>query len=153
MANINLRESVVESYWKSKGERFYKLIKWMEAMEGWTLDGEEEIKDILFGEFERAILDTQPENIIKNSSKFIESTQYMTIGRAIRIAQWINENFDEDVLNDLIQTSLENEALELFSERLKVLDNLNLLTKLFTPARIKEIKSLIQEMNFSENSF
>lgn len=146
----NLRQSIIEDFWHRKDPRMARILGWMESMEDWMLDDNEEVASSIFalaGTLEKI----SGKEVLENSEEIIKAMAYMSSPRALRLMEWFDEHFPQGISVSLTRKAQEtdDETASLLLDRLNTLHRLSLLSKIFSPHRTKLIVELLQE---SENS-
>lgn len=149
MMGLNLRNNVVSEYWRTRDKRMQIILEWMESFEEWRLDDDED--------FSKALLALQPKldtatrtGILDNSKRILEVMGYMSASRAMRLMQWMDEKFEKSVAVDYVQQAQEfsdNPTHQLMLDRLRALQSLAMLGKVFSPGRTTLITRLLKEQN------
>ena len=44
----NLRSSMIDSFWQKKDKRMHRILGWMESMEDWMLDDNEDVANSIY---------------------------------------------------------------------------------------------------------
>ena len=146
MSNLNLRQSVLEEHWRKKDPRLSRILGWMESMEDWMLDDDQEIMDSILS-FSTILERTSPEKIIENADRLIEIMAYLSAPRAMRMMSWMEEKFPEGISKELLNNAVDMQGdptADLLVDRLDTLDRLSLLSRLFAPARTREIIDILK---------
>lgn len=143
---LNLRKSIIEQFWQHKDPRMARILMWMESMEDWMLDDNEE--------FNKALIDLVPkiENatrsaLLGQSEPLLEVMAYMSSARALRMIEWFDEHFPRGMSIDFLeyaQQNPENTAAQLLVDRLRALQSLSLLGRVFSPTRVRIITELLR---------
>lgn len=146
----NLRQSIIEDFWHRKDPRMARILGWMESMEDWMLDDNEEVASSIFalaGTLEKI----SGKDVINNSDEIIKAMAYMSSPRALRLMEWFDEHFPQGISVNLTRKAqeMDDETASLLLDRLNTLHRLSLLSKIFSPHRTKLIVELLQE---NENS-
>jgi hypothetical protein len=148
MSSLNLRQSVLEDLWRKQDPRFSRILGWMESMEDWMLDDDQEIMDSILS-FSVVLERTTSGKVLENADRLIEIMAYMSAPRAMRVVSWIEERFPDGVSRDLLNNAIDMQGdptADLLVDRLDTLERLSLLTRLFSPARTREIVDILKSM-------
>lgn len=143
----NLRQSIIEEFWQKKDPRMARILGWMESMEDWMLDDNEDVAEVIFV-LANTLERVSKNDIVKNSEDLIKAMAYMSSPRALRLMEWFDERFPQGVSVDLTQKALEmkgDERAELLLDRFQTLQRLSLLSKIFSPHRTRMIVDLLQQ--------
>jgi hypothetical protein len=87
--------------------------------------------------------------VLENADRLIEIMAYMSAPRAMRVVSWIEERFPDGVSRDLLNNAIDMQGdptADLLVDRLDTLERLSLLTRLFSPARTREIVDILKSM-------
>lgn len=142
----NLRQSVIEEFWHKKDPRMARILGWMESMEDWMLDDDEDVAGGIFA-LANTLEKVSARSVIENSEDLLKAMAYMSSPRALRLLEWFEEHFPNGVSVALTQKARENdsESAALFLDRLNTLNRLSLLSKIFSPHRTKIIVNILNE--------
>ena len=142
----NLRQSVIEEFWHKKDPRMARILGWMESMEDWMLDDDEDVAGGIFA-LANTLEKVSARNVIENSEDILKVMAYMSSPRALRLLEWFEEHFPNGVSVALTQKAQENdtESSALFLDRLSTLNRLSLLSKIFSPHRTKIIVNILND--------
>lgn len=147
MANLNLRKSIVTEFWKSRDPRMNVILQWMEGMEDWGMDDDKDFSDALLKlvpHMERASRTA----MLENSDPLIHIMAYMSSSRAMRMLEWFDEHYQQGLSVELVQLSQERQddpQSQLMLDRLRALQSLSLLGRIFSPARTRLISDLLRD--------
>lgn len=144
--SLNLRQSVLEEHWRKKDARLSRILGWMESMEDWMLDDDQEIMDLILS-FSSVLERTTAEKIVENADRLIEIMAYMSAPRAMRMLSWMEERFPEGVSRELLNNAIDMQGdptADLLVDRLDTLERLSLLSRLFEPSRTREIIDILK---------
>lgn len=145
--SLNLRKSIVEQFWQGRDPRMARILLWMESMEEWGLDDNEDFSEALLAlspKLEQAGRGT----MLEQSDSLITVMAYMSAGRAMRMMEWFDEHFPKGLSIDLIEQAQgqpEGAPAQLMLDRLRALESLSLLGKIFSPTRMRIITELLRE--------
>jgi hypothetical protein len=156
MMGLNLRENVVADYWRTRDKRMQIILEWMEGMEEWRLDDDQD--------FSRSLLDLQPRlekasrgGMLDISGDFLKVMAYMSASRAMRLMEWMDGKFDKSLSVEYVQVAqdyaAENATHQLMLDRLRALHSVSLLGKVFSPQRTQIITRLLIEQNEDPERF
>lgn len=149
MMGLNLRRNVVNDYWRSRDKRMQLILEWMEGMEDWRLDDDED--------FSKALLDLQPSletasrrGMVDNSDQMLHVMAYMSPSRAMRLMEWMDTKFEKSLSIEYVQQAQEfseDPSHQLMLDRLRALQSLSLLGRVFAPGRTTLITRLLKEQS------
>lgn len=147
----NLRKSMVEEFWGAKDARLARIFEWMESMEPWTLDEQQDVFMALnnvLGKLEKL----PARAVYPHSDDLIDILTYLSSARSLRILEWLDEKSSNEKLGivvDLIEKARERASddvgAELFLERLQALKSLALLGRIFSPNRTRTMADLLRQ--------
>ena len=147
MANLNLRKSIVNEFWKSRSPRMGMILQWMEGMEDWGMDEDQGFSEallLLVPQMERAERDA----MVENAEPLTQVMAYMSSSRALRLMEWFDEHFPQGLSVELVemaQQKPDDPTAHLLLDRLRALQSLSLLGQVFSPARTRFITNLLRE--------
>lgn len=147
----NLRRSIIDSFWQKKDKRMHRILGWMESMEDWMLDDNEDVANSIYS-LANTLERVSKKDVINNSEELIQAMAYMSSPRALRLLEWFDEHFPQGVSLELTQKALamkDDDAAALLLDRLNTLHRMSLLSKIFNSSRTKVIINLLQQQ---ENS-
>jgi len=156
MMGLNLRENVVSDYWRTRDKRMQIILEWMEGMEEWRLDGDQD--------FSRSLLELQPKlegasrgGMLDISDDFLKVMAYMSASRAMRLMEWMDGKFEKSLSVEYVQLAqdyaAENPTHQLMLDRLRALHSVSLLGKVFSPQRTQIITRFLIEQNEDPDRF
>lgn len=141
----DLSITAVHSFWKQyQDPAIYRVVSFMESVENWTLDGEENLEDSI------AQLSTELDDIgsvnldeLGQQTLFIRLANSIKTGRALRLLQ-ILDIAHPGAASKLLMHAEEvsqsmDDAAGLFLRRNIVFERLRLLSRVFAPARFNLI--------------
>ncbi len=147
MLGLNLRQNIVVDYWKQRDARMQVILEWMESLEEWRLDEDQD--------FNKALLELEPRldhathaGLYDNTEKMLDVMAYMSPSRAMRLLEWMDETYDKSLSVHYVQQAQEqadNPNNQLMLDRLRALQSLQLLGKVFRPARAMLITRLLEQ--------
>ena len=134
-------------YWaKHSDPMVYKALCFMESVEDWAIDENEEF-DAVFVSLGESLINI--DNIdLKHADEFIKSCAYVKATRQLMLLQTLNEAYPGAVAK-LISHAESNKSErhnKLFLERHVLFERLRLLGKIFAPATTKKIKEVLESM-------
>ena len=143
----NLRESIIQDFWQKKDPRMSRILGWMESMEDWMLDDNEEVAESIYN-LANTLERISHKDVVDNSEDLIKAMAYMSSPRALRLMEWFDEHFPQGLSVEITQRALamkDDEHAELLLDRFNTLERLSLLSKLFSPHRTRRIVALLQQ--------
>lgn len=150
MSNLNLRHSVIKDFWNSRDERMGIVLQWMEDMEDmeeWSLDKDPDFSralEELAGIMERA----SRQAMLGKLDGLLNVMAYMSSSRAMRLLEWFDERYQNGLSLELIQQARQQPSdpcHQIMLDRLRALQSLSLLGKIFDPKRVHHIIQLLRE--------
>lgn len=144
---LNLRQSVLEDHWRKKDPRLSRILGWMESMEDWMLDDDQEIMDAILT-FSTVLERSSSARVTENADRLIEIMAYMSAPRAMRLMSWLEERFPDGVSRELLNNAIDMQGdptADLLVDRLDTLERLSLLSRMFSPARTREIVGILKD--------
>lgn len=146
----NLRQSVIEDFWQRKDPRMARILGWMESMEDWMLDDNDEVASSIFA-LANTLEKVSGKDIVANSDDILKAMAYMSSPRALRLLSWFEDHFPQGVSVALTKKAEESETetSALLLDRLNTLNRLSLLSKIFSPHRTKMIVDILKDMESS----
>ena len=147
MSSLNLRHSVVADFWSNRDPHMGLILKWRDDMEDWGLDEDPSFSEALYdlvSVMERA---ARPSMIV-NMDPLLHVMAYMSSSRAIRMLEWFDERYQQGLSIDLIERARQqpnNPRHQILLDRLRALQSMSLLSKVFTPPRTRFIADLLRE--------
>lgn len=143
----NLRRSIIDNFWLKKDRRMHRVLGWMESMEDWMLDENEDVANSIYA-LANTLERVSKKDVIENAEELIQAMAYMSSPRALRLLEWFDEHFTQGVSLEFTQKALAmkgDERAEILLERFNTLHKMSLLSKIFKPQRTKMIISLMQQ--------
>ena len=143
---LQLSKLDVRHYWAKHDSKMAKIIHLMENMETWVVDDVESVSKELVG-LGKSMMDAQRHILGRNTEELIIIMAYISCGKALRIMNWIDENHAPLSLHSIMEArqSEDFEEGKLMIDRLKTLKSVNLLSKVFSPDRMRMIIQLLKE--------
>ena len=143
----NLRQSIIEQFWQKKDPRMARILGWMESMEDWMLDDNEEAAESIYM-LANTLERVSRNDVLEHSEDLIKIMAYMSSPRALRLMEWFDEHFPKGVSVELTQKAAsikDDECAELLLDRFNTLHRLSLLGRMFSPHRTRLIVDLLQQ--------
>ena len=153
MSTLNLRKSIVTEFWRTRDPRMGVVLQWMEGVEDWKMDEEQS--------FSEALLDLVP--IMERTSRqatldkldpLLQVMAYMSSSRAMRLMEWFDEHYQQGLSINLVEQARSkpnDPRYQIMLDRLRALQSLSLLGKVFSPARTRLITDLLRETSESRD--
>ena len=143
----NLRASLIEEFWTKKDPRMARILGWMESMEDWILDDNEDASESIFA-LANTLERTSRQNVLANAEDLVKMMAYLSSPRALRLMEWFDEHFPKGVAVEITEKAAEmadDEHAELLLDRFNTLHRLSLLSRMFAPHRTRMIVGLLQQ--------
>lgn len=144
MDNINdrliLLDTYVGEFWNKKDRRLSRMLNVMDNVEFWVMEDDEDFSKKI-GELGRYLTDAEPEMIEEGGDLLISVMAYMSASKSIRLLNWLELNHPEVFQKILLMTSSHKmpKAAKLLGSRLRVLQRLDLISKVFNQQRSQKI--------------
>lgn len=144
----DLSNEACHQFWKEyKDPMIYRVICFMESVEEWTLDGNEDIEEAM-----KRLGDTL-ENIgnidLQQEDDFIKVATYIKAGRGLRLLQCMDVAYPGAASKLLMHaeetTSSSEDVPGLFLRRNIVFERLRLLARVFAPERFQLLLKAMEE--------
>lgn len=146
-------DTYIKDYWNKKSKRLGRILHTMDQVEYWVMEDEEEfVKGI--NRLGRKIELAKEERIDMVLDQIVTVIAYMSSSKAIRLINWLEDNHPE-ILQKIIFRLPKHEkikAAKLLSTRLKVLQNLELMSKVFGPDKSNRIKIWLTSVSNSQGA-
>lgn len=148
MPALDLQASHI--FWKNYDDpMIYRVIAFMETVEGWTLDGNPELEAEIqrFGES----LDSLERFELSKEENFVALCAHIKTSRILRILQAI-DTIDPGSASKVLMYAEENNSPDnvlagLFLRRNIVFERLRLLARVFSPQRIELVLKALEQEN------
>jgi len=139
---------MIDSFWQKKDKRMHRILGWMESMEDWMLDDNEDVANSIFA-LANTLERVSRKDVLTNSEELIQAMAYMSSPRALRLLEWFDQHFaGSGVSVEFTQKALsmkDNDSAALLLDRFNTLHRMSLLSKIFSPNRTKTIVTLMQQ--------
>lgn len=148
MPNLDLASS--HAFWKNYDDpMIYRVISFMETVEGWTLDGNPDIEEALTNL--GAQLDKLTKFELAKEEQFITLCAHIKTSRILRLLQAI-DTIDPGSASKVLMYAEENNTPDnllagLFLRRNIVFERLRLLARVFAPQRFELILKALEQEN------
>lgn len=148
MPNLDLQAS--HEFWKNYDDpMIYRVIAFMETVEGWTYDGEPELEQTM-AELGR-IFDELKRFELGKEEQFIILLAHLKTSRILRVLQAI-DTIEPGSASKVLMYAEENNTPEnlltgLFLRRNIVFERLRLLSRVFSPARFELVFKAMEQEN------
>lgn len=143
--HLILLDTYVQDYWTKRDRRLSRILRVMDNVEYWVLEDEEDFAQGI-NRLGRHMSMAEPEQLEKVSDQLVIVLAYMSSSKAIRLINWLEEHHP-DVFQRLVHRLPSHErskAAKLLSTRLRVLQSLDLISKVFNPQRSHRIQSWLR---------
>lgn len=151
--SLNLRQSLVEQFWETRDSRMRQILETMAEGEHWNLDSKERVAEglvSLTSKLEKAT----PEAIERCLRDLIRLMAYLSIPRAMRLLEWMNDRYGHLSIALLQEAAEMNDVCgDLMVDRVQRMKSLALLSNIFAPARVKQVTELLRQINSSKVVF
>lgn len=125
----------------------------MEGVEDWGLDEDQG--------FSEALLDLVPimertsrQAMLDKLDEMLQVMAYMSSSRAMRLMEWFDENYQQGLSINLVEKARSqpnDPRYQILLDRLRALQSLTLLGRVFSPARTRLIADLLREATDSRD--
>ena len=142
---LTLLDTYIKEYWQKKDKRLARILKIMDNVEFWVFEDEEDFSSAVskLGFF---ISEASPPQIEKVADHLITIMAYMSSSKALRLLNWLEENHPE-VFEKYLQklpAHSRPRAARLLGSRMRVLNGLNLMGRIFSQERSNRINSWLR---------
>lgn len=145
---IDLSHKAVHQFWSSfPDDTIYRVIACMEGMESWTADGDPGL--------EKALVDLGKELVniekidLKQEDNLINLGAYLKMGRNLRILMALDQAYPGSASKILMHaekiTKSNKDSAGLFLRRNLVFERLRLISRTFSPQRIKMVQQCLED--------
>ena len=148
MSKLDLYAS--HEFWKNyEDPSIYRVIAFMESVEGWTLDGNPELESVIASISET--LDQLTRFELSKEEQFITLCAHIKTSRILRLLQAI-DTIDPGSASKVLMYAEENNTPDnilagLFLRRNIVFERLRLLTRVFSPQRFEIVLKALEQEN------
>lgn len=148
MPNLDLQAS--HEFWKNYDDpMIYRVIAFMESVEGWTLDGDPNLETAMRELGEE--LDKLSRFELSKEEQFVSLCAHIKTSRILRLLQSI-DTIDPGSASKVLMFAEENNTPDnllagLFLRRNIVFERLRLLARVFAPQRIELILKALEQEN------
>lgn len=148
MPNLDLPSS--HEFWKNYDDpMIYRVIAFMETVEGWTLDGNPEIEEAMTALGQQ--LDKLKRFELGKEEQFVTLCAHIKTSRILRLLQAI-DTIDPGSASKVLMYAEENNTPEnilagLFLRRNIVFERLRLLSRVFSPKRFELVLKALEQEN------
>lgn len=144
----DLSPDSVAKHWKEKHDyALYRIISTMEAVEGWTLDGDPEFEALL-AEIGNNV-DGLTSFTVSEEESFIKTFNAIKASRALRLLQSIDQLMPGSASKLLVFAEVSSSSKEdtpgFFLNRNLVFERLQLLGRIFAPERFRLVMSALEK--------
>jgi len=145
----DLSVEAIDKFWKDRHDPFLrKIIKHIEEVETWTIDGDPELEAKIktLGE----ALDTVDRLNITNEEDYINLLACVKLGRALRIMQYLDMKTPGSASKLLVYAEVSssgtNDLPGLFLNRNLVFERMQLLSRIFSPKRFSLVTKIAEQI-------
>ncbi len=148
MPNLDLSAS--HEFWKNYDDpMIFRVIAFMETVEGWTLDDQTEIEEVMRGLGDT--LDSLTRFELGKEEQFVILCAHIKTSRILRLLQAI-DTIDPGSASKVLMYAEENNNSDnllagLFLRRNVVFERLRLLSRVFSPSRFELILKALEQEN------
>ena len=145
---VNLSNKAAHEFWNNYHDpMIYRVVTFMESAEDWTLDGDPNIEDMMIKLGE--VLDDLGRIDLQQEEKFVEVLSYIKVARMLHIMQNLDTAYPgaaSKLLTYAEQNTISNDdPAGLFLRRNVVFERLRLLSRVFSPERLKLITKALED--------
>jgi len=145
MADLTIKES--HNYWADYPDpTIYRVISFMESVEQWTLDGDEDLENALLQLGEA--LEELAEKEIQEEDRLIYIAAHIRTSRMLRLMQALDSanpgSASKLLMHAEMTTQSQNDVPGLFLRRNIVFERLRLLSRVFSQQRLNLIQSALE---------
>ena len=142
----NLGKSAVQRYWEGRDRRMGKVLHVMENVEDWVVDDVESVARELVN-LGRQMSTASKRKLTRHAQDLMMVMAYISCGKALRLLNWLDEVYPGLTFHYAMEArQIDNEdAPRLMLDRLRTMNNLGLLSKVFAPARSRLILELLAD--------
>lgn len=144
---LDLSIQAVDKFWHDRNDPFLvKIIKTIEDIEDWTMDGDPQIEAMLV-KLAQAL--SSPQSFqIKDEASYVEILSVIKLSRALRIMQHIDSISPGSASKLLIYSEVASQGTDdipgLFLNRNLVFERLQLLSRIFAPERFHIVTRAVE---------
>lgn len=142
----NLGKSAVQRYWEGRDRRMGKVLQVMENVEDWVVDDVESVARELVN-LGRQMSTASKRKLTRHAQDLMMVMAYISCSKALRLLNWLDEVYPGLTFHYAMEArQIDNEdAPKLMLDRLRTMNNLGLLSKVFAPARSRLILELLAD--------
>lgn len=142
---LTLLDTYIKEYWQKKDKRLARILKIMDNVEHWVYDDEEDFSTMSskLGVFISNCTGAEIEKIIDH---LIMVMAYISSSKALRFLNWLEE-FHPEVFEKYLQRlplHSRPKTARLMSTRIRVLNGLNVMGKIFSQERSQRINNWLR---------
>lgn len=147
MRTLDLRESVVNEFWRKQDQSMPGALAWMDRIETWTLDNDPGFEQAIA--WLTPLLEQTPSEVVKeNSANFLHVMAYLSSSRALRLLAWLGQHHNDFLTLELVEEARANQndpPCHLMLDRLRTLQSMALLAQVFSPQRLHMLTQMLRE--------
>ena len=145
----DLSVEAIDKFWKDRHDPFLrKIIKHIEEVETWTLDGDPEIEAKIAAVGEA--LEKVDKLNISNEEDYINLLASIKLGRALRIMQFLDMKTPGSASKLLVYAEVSSSSTKdvpgLFLNRNLVFERMQLLSRIFAPKRFNLVTKIAEQV-------
>jgi hypothetical protein len=144
-SELILLDTYVQEHWTRKDRRLARILRVMDNVEGWVFEDEEDFPKMV-NKMGRALSSVGSEEIQRGIKLLVVILAYMSSSKALRLLNWLEETHPK-VFQAMVESLPGHErprAARLFQTRLRVMNNLDLMGKVFNPNRSQRITTWLK---------
>lgn len=146
---LNLKNSIVNEYYKTKSQRIYSILSTMEPIESWVLDTDKTISDAIV-ELTDALNSVSGNTLSENKEELIKVLAYMSSGKVLFFTEWLDKNFDSDISTEFLHEAInlyeDSAEFSIYVERIDTINKMNILGAIFSEKRLNKIVILLDKI-------
>lgn len=147
-----LLDTYVADFWAKKDKRLSRIFKVMDNVEYWVMEDEEDFAKGI-NELGRYLTDASKDSLEEGGELLITILAYMSSSKAMRLLNWL-ENAHPEVFQKYLKMISDHErpkAAKLLGSRLRILQSLDLISKVFNQQRSQRIAQWLR-MHMSQGA-
>jgi hypothetical protein len=156
MANDNLilLDTFVKEFWEKKDKRLSRVLSAMDNVEFWVFEEEEGFAQGV-NRIGRYMSEASPEKIEQVIDNLVVLMAYMSSSKSMRMLNWIEENHPQifQKMMARLPQHFKPKAAGLLGARMRVMNNLELMGRVFNPQRSQRISAWLKSEMPQQESF
>jgi hypothetical protein len=148
-----LMDTFVKEFWGKRDKRLQRILKVMDGVEHWVPEGDEDMDDLI-AEVGSALSLAEPAAIEASLDVLITALAYMSASKAMRIMTWLEETHPA-LFREMLERLEDHDqpkAARLSGRRMKVLQSLNLMGRVFNPKRSQRIVAWLRAQSLGNDA-